>query len=310
VKKIIYFCPKVNIPSGGIKVIHRHSEIINTLGGVSEIFYVRPEADKIDWFEHQASIKQGDDFDVENDFAILPETQIFDSWKTLKDAGIEFGIFVQNGYLLTENIPNDEIAACYAAAKFIICISEDAVRCIFQFFPEHTGKLIRVIYSVDSCLFAPGKKENVITYMPRKMRAHSEFLVTMLEKRLPAHWRCVAIDNMSETEVARTLAASRIFMAFSDFEGLPIPPVEAALAGNFVIGYTGQGGREYWNPPVFEAIESGDIVRFIDVVLKRVNDMDTFGLCVGVNHLTMLTEYFSKEMEAKTLKKMIERIDG
>jgi glycosyltransferase involved in cell wall biosynthesis len=115
---------------------------------------------------------------------------------------------------------------------------------------------------------------------------------------------------MSETEVARTLAASRIFMAFSDFEGLPIPPVEAALAGNFVIGYTGQGGREYWNPPVFEAIESGDIVRFIDVVLKRVNDMDTFGLCVGVNHLTMLTEYFSKEMEAKTLKKMIERIDG
>ena len=38
-----------------------------------------------------------------------------------------------------------------------------------------------------------------------------------------------------------------------------MPPLEAAIAGNKVIGYTGGGGKEYWNKPIFEEIQSGDI---------------------------------------------------
>ena len=36
----------------------------------------------------------------------------------------------------------------------------------------------------------------------------------------------------------------KIFLSFSSLEGLGLPPVEAALAGNHVIGYTGEGGNE------------------------------------------------------------------
>ncbi|MDE1184457.1 hypothetical protein [Paraburkholderia sp.] len=305
-KNIIYFCPRINRPIGGIKVIHRHSELINTLGGQSEIYYDRPiEADTVDWFPHNAKIRTEYGFDPDSDLVILAESVVFDSWRRLKDAGVEYAIFVQNGYLVTESISQQEARECYAGAKHIICISDDAIRCVFQFFPQHIDKVIRVIYSVDSALFAPGEKENIITYMPRKMKLHSSVLVPLLEERLPENWRVVPIENMSEVEVATTLAKSRIFLAFSDFEGLPVPPVEAALAGNFVIGYNGQGGREYWNPPIFESIDSGDLVRFMDAVLKKVNDIDRYDLTLGDNHLIMLRDHFSKEMEVRMLKNML-----
>ena len=52
---------------------------------------------------------------------------------------------------------------------------------------------------------------------------------------------------------------SEIFLSFSNLEGIGIPPVEAALSGNKVIGYTGGGGIEYWKEPIFTKIENGEI---------------------------------------------------
>ncbi|WP_146125878.1 glycosyltransferase family 4 protein [Burkholderia vietnamiensis] len=307
-RKIVYFCPKINAPSGGVKVIHRHSEIINAIGGSSEIFYIRPKDDKVDWFVHDAVIRTHADFDSRLDFVILPETQIFDTWSGLKESGVEYAIFVQNGYLISESISFRDAQDCYAGAKFIICISDDAIRCVHQFFPAHTDKIIRVTYSVDGDLFKPSVKDKIITYMPRKMRPHSSIVVPILKEKLPSGWSIRAIDGLSEAEVAKALGESRIFLAFSDFEGLPVPPVEAAFAGNFVIGYTGQGGREYWNPPVFESVDSGDIVRFTDAVLKRISDIETYGMELNDSHTVMLRESFSREMERKLLQRMVETI--
>lgn len=308
-KNIVYFCPRINRPSGGIKVIHRHSEIINALGGSSEIYYDRPvEDDRVDWFRHEAKIRGEYSFDAAKDLVILAESVVFDSWRKLRDAGVEYGMFVQNGYLITESISHHEARECYADAKFIICISEDAVRCVSQFFPEHIDKVIRVIYSVDSHLFRPGEKENLITYMPRKMKLHSSVLVPWIEGRLPDGWRIEPIDNLPEDGVAKVLGRSKIFLAFSDFEGLPVPPVEAALAGNFVIGYTGQGGREYWTPPIFEQVESGDIVGFMSAVLKKVDDISRYDPAIGDNSLRMIRQYFSKESEIRSIKNMLEVI--
>ena len=36
-------------------------------------------------------------------------------------------------------------------------------------------------------------------------------------------------------------------------EGLGMPPIEAAVAGNKVIGYRGRGGNEYWQKPILKS---------------------------------------------------------
>ena len=52
-------------------------------------------------------------------------------------------------------------------------------------------------------------------------------------------------------------------------EGLGMPPIEAAIMGNKVIGYTGQGGTEYSKKPLFEKIENGNIIKFCNIILKN-----------------------------------------
>ena len=114
------------------------------------------------------------------DTIILPESLIFDYWKYFEKSNIDFHIFVQNAYLIKNNILPDEIYPCYSAAKHIICISEDTINCIQTFFPEFTNKIIRVTYSINQERFKSSPKKNIITYMPRKMAAHSEFVVSIL----------------------------------------------------------------------------------------------------------------------------------
>ncbi|WP_321840870.1 glycosyltransferase [Paraburkholderia bannensis] len=308
-KNIVYFCPSVDFPVGGVKVIHRHAELIDAMGARAEVFYCWGEGRRVEWFRHAARIRAHNRFSPD-DFVLLPESLVGDLWARLIELDIEYGVFVQNGYLVTRGTNADDLAACYARAKCIACISEDAVRCVLQLFPDCADKIVQVTYSVDDAVFRAVGKERLITYMPRKMPEHSALVSTLLRRSLQPAWSIQPIDNMSEVEVAAILARSRIFLAFSELEGLPVPPVEAAFCGNFVIGYTGQGGKEYWHAPVFESIESGDVMAFTAAVQRRVHAIETHKATVGDNLIFMLKERFSMERERKTLANLIARIEA
>lgn len=104
--------------------------------------------------------------------------------------------------------------------------------------------------------------------MPRKLPEHFDQLYFFLRKRLPKNWLIKKIHNITEEKVYKELLISKIFLAFSRMEGLPLPPVEAAIAGNKVIGYTGEGGKEYWQKPIFTEINNGNILKFTNEILK------------------------------------------
>ena len=57
-------------------------------------------------------------------------------------------------------------------------------------------------------------------------------------------------------------------------EGLGLPPIEAALAGNKVIGYTGEAGKEYWKKPIFTEIDNGNIKKFCKEILDNLKTKD------------------------------------
>ena len=68
---------------------------------------------------------------------------------------------------------------------------------------------------------------------------------------------------MSEKEVFKNLTKSKIFLSFSELEGLPLPPIEAALAGNQVIGYTGAVEENIGKKSIFTEIKTGEIKNFV-----------------------------------------------
>ena len=119
--------------------------------------------------------------------------------------------------------------------------------------------------------------------------------------------------GLDEQTCAAILGRSAIFLSFSEFEGLPLPPLEAALSGNRVIGYTGQGAKDYWSPPIFDAIQQGDIIGFVQTVRATVAGLGggpprRRGTARGAGRL--LARRFSLAAEQASLANMLDHIEA
>ena len=143
--------------------------------------------------------------------------------------------------------------------------------------------------------------------MSRKLPKHSTQVVSFLKKHLPKEWTIKDLNNISEHEVYKNLYKSKIFLAFSNLEGLPLPPVEAAIAGNYVIGYTGEGGKDYWKKPIFIEIYSGDIRNFVKQVIKKISEINSNKKSKFQQYKRLVKE-FSKNNEIVHIKKFLNYI--
>ena len=197
-KSIIYICPTgKNKPTGGIKIIYRHVEILSKLlpkEVESKIFHFEDFNFKCDWFPHNVNFKKNSTFDSTKEFVIIPEWMAVYHAKILQKANVKYGIFVQNGfYLYTKpknNFSDEEINEAYEKAKIIISYSDEITECIKLTFPKLADKIFRIDISVDSKKFQYTEeivknKENLITYMPRKNRNHANKLLFILKQHLP-----------------------------------------------------------------------------------------------------------------------------
>jgi len=140
--------------------------------------------------------------------------------------------------------------------------------------------------------------------MSRKLPSHSNLVINFLKSKIPKNWKIQDLNNLTEMETYKILGQSRIFMSFSNFEGLPLPPAEAALAGNFVIGYTGEGGNDYWYKPIFTKINQGDICEFVRHILIKIRYKNQNNELKN-KIFEVLKKKFSKELEIKNIQKFL-----
>ena len=97
-------------------------------------------------------------------------------------------------------------------------------------------------------------------------------------------------------------------ISFSNLEGIGIPPIEAALAGNKVIGYTGGGGIEYWGLPLFKKIEPGEIDDFGQILLKEIKNYKPNWIKESKKYRKQLSKQYSEKNQTKSLIKLIKII--
>ena len=340
-KNIIYLCNTEKGASGGAKIIYHHSEIINNLTGYSsQIIHIKKKKSakwktsinkrfninsnqeigwqlnqieavknfKYNWFKNNVSIKDNLKFNEKCDFVILPEIFAHLAYDLLIKNKIKYGIFVQNGYSIFFTNNQKKLLKAYSNASFILSYSEDITQCIKLSFPKLKTQIIKIKYSIDSIKYNYKiKKKNLITFMSRKLPQHSTQVVFFLKKHLPKNWKIKDLNNIDEKEVYKNLCLSKIFLAFSNLEGLPLPPVEAAIAGNYVIGYTGEGGKDYWKKPIFTEIYSGDIRNFVKQVIKKITEIN-FNNKLKQKQCRSLANDFSKENEIRHIKKFLNYI--
>ena len=110
--------------------------------------------------------------------------------------------------------------------------------------------------------------------------------------------------------VVKILQKSSIFLSFSTQEGFGLPPLEAALSGSMVVGYTGEGAKEYFKYPIFRSISSGNLSSFCSEVLKLVDEISCkkFPDSLSKIQLKNLKNEYSLLEEEKKLNLMAKKV--
>ena len=337
---IIYLNTAEKKPSGGVKTIYKHSSLINNLkikNLTSEVLHLKESRiskikkslkkkfkinesiygwkfsevviaknHKIKWINDLVKIRNKFNFNKNNDFVILPELWAHLANDMLIKKKIKYAIFVQNGYAMNSSNDKKEIHRAYKNSEFILSYSKDISKCVQAAFKIKKNKIITtsISISVDKNL----NKKNLITYMPRKLPSHSNNLLFFIHPYLPRNWTIRSIDQLNENKVFDIFKKSRIFLSFSDMEGLGMPPIEAAIMGNKVIGYTGQGGSEYWKKPLFEKIENGNIIKFQETLLKNIKLINDQWIKKTSKERKILIKKYSPNNEKIKILKMIKLI--
>lgn len=310
--RVFYFCPTSRKPAGGMRIIYKHVEMLNKAGITAYVLHPRKNY-RYSVFSTDAPTYQGNTF-CTDDFFIIPEVSVGEICPKLAEKGLRYGIFVQNPYIL-KSIPrfcdDRHIRAAFQRSSFVLSISDDATNILQLMFPDIEERILPIRWAIDNQGFRDdGVKENLITFMPRKNGDHVILVLDCLRRQLPSHWRWQAISGVTESELRELLAKSSIFLSFGSFEGMPAPPAEAAISRNYVIGYHGNGGKEYWHKPNFETVDVCDISGFTKKIVNRVQQIDT-GECDFREldpGITKVKELLSSEHEYMQLMAMSERI--
>ena len=335
---IIYLLPEMKGASGGAKVIYNHSLILNSLNKNvnSKIVHLKKKflykleeslskriklfekkysgwngkkmkiskkfRPKKNWYNDKILVGENLNFDQKKDFVIIPEIWAhFATDLKFAEKGINYAIFVQGFYHMNSTNNFDHLKKSYENAKLIITTSKYSISYLRTMFPNIKKKIFKVNLSIDDKKFRIKKKLNLITYMPRKLPEHSSLLLFFLKNILPKNWKILPLINVSEKKLISTLSISKIFLSFSNFEGMGIPPIEAALSGNKVIGYVGGGGSEYWKKPIFIKVENGEIEDFAKKIIKHIKFYKDSWIKDTKKNRLQLSDYYSKKSEKESL---------
>jgi len=332
--------------SGGSKIIYTHSKIINKLNInniSSQVLHLKKSrlsklslslkkkifklsskkygwnlndmkaageyAPSSSWNKNKIEIKKDFNLNPKTDFLIIPEIWGHFGKQILIDKKIKYAIFVQGFYHMNSSYNHKKLFESYSKAKYIITTSAHTLENLKYMFPKLKNKILKVNISFDFKKFKiPNKKNNLITFMPRKLPDHYHILSLFLSQKLPKKWKIESLSNLDEKKLLQKMCKSKIFLSFSHLEGFGLPPIEAAIAGNKVIGYPGGGGSEYWKKPIFEKIESGDIKDFCQKILETINYAPKNWHKKTYNNRKKIIKKYSSLNEIKSIKKLIHKV--
>jgi len=174
-----------------------------------------------------------------------------------------------HGMTIQESL--DKVSGLPYDQRCLACIvgSKDTENYLKFTFPNLTYHICP--FGVDTNQFVfHGEKKKKITFMPRKCSDHLVQIINILRQRntFPG-WSYVPLENMSQKELIHEMKSSALFLSTSYLEGFGLPPAEALSSGALVVGYDGEGGKEFFNPPFAHAIPHGNIIEFV----KKVEEM-------------------------------------
>lgn len=270
-RTVYFLTPDWRRPSGGVRVMYRHVDILNEVGIPAAVLHQRPGF-RSTWFDHQTRIENVRTTAVgPDDILVLSELDV-DRLLDL-DPMPRHIVLNQSGHL-TWNRSGDRVAEHHLHSKAllgVVVVSAHSAELVSYAYPSL--KVRRIWNSVDAATFFPGDEQRApqICCFPRRGRQELEQVLHLLQGREALRgWSAVMLDGMRQADLAAALRRSRIALALSGQEGFGLPAAEAMACGAYVVGFHGFGGREFFRPEFSAPVESGDIVAVARAVERAV----------------------------------------
>lgn len=272
--KIVYLCPATNTPSGGIRRLFRHVEIL--CDATYNAFIGLPEgASEIDWFDHDVPIlhfskMKGVD---SGDVLVVPDAYL-DVIRPTVNMDIR-RVAICLGYIspFHRSMPGEDWGAFKIDA--VMANSEGVANFLKEsgFWPEETP--IHILEnSIDTSKYycdPDQKKAFQVAYINKA----GDRLFPMLERAMLLagepyiYLKFVELSGMSQDEYAATLRKSVLFGCNMYNEGFSKPILEAMACGCACFGSHGVGGEDFVVPvewgncdPNFYEVGYGNIRQF------------------------------------------------
>lgn len=267
--------PDLPSPSGGIKVIYNYVEHLRELGYDARVWHGTPGFSYPNW-PASAPVDAGmrQPF-APGDILVMPETG-GSKWSFLS-AGQPVVVLCQGmDFVFSDADFLTDVPGAYPGwpnAKATLAVSE-AIATFLDHACEPSFPIHRVPVEIEE-RFHPRPKERIITLMPRRRREDLLGAVQLVRRsgRL-REWRIVLIDGMTQAQVAEEMGRSAIFLFGAEREGIGLPGAEAMASGCYVIGFTGDGAKEYLRPDCAGVVLDSDVVGMAEQTIAAMDDFE------------------------------------
>lgn len=292
-------------PIGGIKKIYDEVDILNA-AGVDAAVIQGQRGFRPTWFANDTRIEYAPVEIHGSDVLVWPEYLL----RYVRRADIRQVLFVQNAYALFADgdAADDLLRGATDPSLTVVTVSDDNADYIRHGWPTADVSIVRA--GIDPAVFHPGTAGRRIAYSPRKRSSAVRQVLGLLQARgALAGWELAPIENLTERQVAEALRGSALFLSFSEREGFGLPPLEALASGCHVIGFTGMGGREIFDPRYTEAIPEDDIVAFARAVETWLTTFDAAAAAsLGREGSAWALEQYSLEQERAAVVDLYARL--
>ncbi|MCG5051977.1 MAG: glycosyltransferase [Myxococcales bacterium] len=245
--RILYVCPSVRQPRGGVRTIYHHVETLVASGREAAVVHFAPE--RPDWFASSAPVIDGNTALSlrEDDTLVVPEDYPA-ALLALRQVPLLKVVFCQNHYHVFEVLEPEAHYSDFGVTR--VLASSDIIA---TFCRDTFGLPTAVVpYALDLDRLAPAPAQRLlqVAFMPRKGAWNLRIVRGLLHHQHPelrdVPW--VPIENKSEAETAAILQQSSVYVSTSHREGFGLPPLEAMACGAVVVGFTGGGGAAFARP--------------------------------------------------------------
>jgi hypothetical protein len=270
-----YLAPDTDNSSGGVRNIYRHVDILNAAGIDATVVHNKPGF-RCTWFENSTVVASAPEVTLDpRDILVAPEC--YGPGLHKLPTGVRTVVFNQGAYYTFEYVPleTSTSGAPYSQIPDLIAllvVSQDNAALMRHVFPNTPVHVARPV--VDAGVFHPGPRlgERRLAYVPHRRPVEREQLLHILRARgVLDRWELVPISGRTERETADLMRSSAIFLSFSERDGFGLPPAEAMASGCYVVGYTGMGGREFFDPAYCAPVADSDLLAYARTVEDAIS---------------------------------------